>query len=173
MVSLLRVAGVVTCIATLASPLASQRTAPATYAITNARLVPVSAPAIEQGTVVIRGGLIVAVGATVAVPADARVIDGTGLTIYPGLIDGFGTLGMPSATPAPAGAAAPGGGGGRGGGGAAAAEARMFAAFFSYPRKPRTKSSIPASVAASAILTSLPRASCAMLAHTICPHGQI
>lgn len=123
MVSLLRVAGVVTCIATLASPLASQRTAPATYAITNARLVPVSAPAIEQGTVVIRGGLIVAVGATVAVPADARVIDGTGLTIYPGLIDGFGTLGMPSATPAPAGAAAPGGGGGRGGGGAAAPRA--------------------------------------------------
>lgn len=122
MVSLLRVAGVVTCVATIASPLSAQRTAPATYAITNARLVPVSAPAIEQGTVVIRGGLIVAVGATVAVPADARVIDGTGLTIYPGLIDGFGTLGLPSATP-PAAGAAPGGGGGRGSGGAAAPRA--------------------------------------------------
>lgn len=122
MVSLLRVAGVVTCVATIASPLSAQRTVPATYAITNARLVPVSAPVIEQGTVVIRGGLIVAVGATVAVPADARVIDGTGLTVYPGLIDGFGTLGMPSATPAAAGAA-PGGGGGRGGGGAAAPRA--------------------------------------------------
>lgn len=123
MVSLLRVAGVVTCVATIASPLSAQRTAPATYAITNARLVPVSAPAIEQGTVVIRGGLIVAVGATVAVPADARVIDGTGLTIYPGLIDGFGTLGLPSATPPAAGAAPGGGGGGRGGGGAAAPRA--------------------------------------------------
>lgn len=122
MVSLLRVAGVVTCVATIAPPLSAQRTAPATYAITNARLVPVSAPAIEQGTVVIRGGLIVAVGATVAVPADARVIDGTGLTIYPGLIDGFGTLGLPSATP-PAAGAAPGGGGGRGSGGAAAPRA--------------------------------------------------
>ncbi len=119
MVSLLRVAGVVTCVATIASPLTAQRTAPATFAITNARLVPVSAPVIESGTVVIRGGLIVAVGATVAVPADARVIDGTGLTVYPGLIDGFGTLGLPSA--APAAAAGGGGGGGRGGGGGAAA----------------------------------------------------
>ena len=123
MVSLLRVAGVVTCVATIASPLSAQRTASAAYAITNARLVPVSSPVIEQGTVVIRGGLIVAVGATVAVPADARVIDGTGLTIYPGLIDGFGTLGLPTATPAAAGAGGPGGGGGRGGGGAAAPRA--------------------------------------------------
>ncbi|MBP6444089.1 MAG: amidohydrolase family protein [Gemmatimonadales bacterium] len=124
MVSLLRVAGVVTCVATIASPLSAQRNAPAAYAITNARLVPVSSPAIDQGTVVIRGGLIVAVGATVAVPADARVIDGTGLTVYPGLIDGFGTLGLPSATPAAGGGAAPpGGGGGRGGGGAAAPRA--------------------------------------------------
>jgi|CXWL01.1.fsa_nt_gi hypothetical protein len=122
MVSLLRVAGVVTCVATIASPLAAQRTVPAPYAITNARLVQGSAPTIEQGTVVIRGGLIVAVGATVAVPADARVIDGTGLTVYPGLIDGFGTLGMPTAAPAAAGAG-PGGGGGRGGGGAAAPRA--------------------------------------------------
>jgi len=118
MVPLLRLAGAATGLALVAMPLAAQRSAPATYAITNARLVPVASPAIERGTVVIRGGLIVALGATVAVPADARVIDGTGLTVYPGLIDAFGTLGLPSAAPN---AVAAGGRGGAGGGGGAPA----------------------------------------------------
>jgi imidazolonepropionase-like amidohydrolase len=115
MVSLLRSAGAVAGLAFLALPLAAQRSAPATYAITNARLVPVTAPAIEGGTLVIRNGLIVALGASVAVPADARVIDGTGLTVYPGFIDAYGTLGLPSAAPAAAGGGGRGGGGGGGG----------------------------------------------------------
>jgi len=95
----------------LAAQLASRRSVPATYAITNARLVPVSSPAIEKGTIVVRDGLIAAIGANVSVPADARVIDGTGLTVYPGLIDAYGSLGVANA-PAPG-----AGGGGRGGGG--------------------------------------------------------
>src|SRR5215207_8265772 len=57
------------------------------YAITNARVVTVSGAPIERGTVVIRDGLIAAVGANVTAPPDARTIDGTGLTVYPGLID--------------------------------------------------------------------------------------
>ncbi|NBR68131.1 MAG: amidohydrolase, partial [Actinobacteria bacterium] len=69
---------------TLAAPLAAQRVTPGTYAITNARIVPVAGPAIEKGTLVVRDGLIAAVGATVTPPADARVVDGSGLTIYPG-----------------------------------------------------------------------------------------
>jgi imidazolonepropionase-like amidohydrolase len=73
----------------------AQRNAIETYAITNARIVPVSGAVIERGTVVIRNGLIAAVGAQVTAPADARVIDGTGLTIYPGLIDANTTLGIP------------------------------------------------------------------------------
>lgn len=73
----------------------AQTSAIETYAITNARIVPVSGAPIERGTVVIRRGLITAVGAQVAAPADARVIDGTGLTIYPGLIDANTTLGIP------------------------------------------------------------------------------
>jgi len=73
-----------------------------TYALTNARIFPVSGPVIERGTVIIRNGLIAAVGANVAAPADARVIDGTGLTIYPGLIDANTTLGIPRPTPSPA-----------------------------------------------------------------------
>ena len=63
----------------------AQRSAIDTYAITNARIVTVSGPTIERGTVVIRDGLIAAVGPSVTPPADARVIDGNGLTVYPGL----------------------------------------------------------------------------------------
>src|SRR5437763_16293685 len=71
------------------------------YAITNARIVTVSGPTIERGTVVIRDGLIASVGASVAAPPDARVIDGTGLTVYPGIIDANTTLGIPRPTPTP------------------------------------------------------------------------
>ena len=77
-----------------AVPLVAQKHVPATYAITGARIVPVSGPVIEKGTIVIRDGVITAVGATVACPADARIIDGTGLTVYPGLIDAYGSLGQ-------------------------------------------------------------------------------
>ena len=79
----------------------AQRNAVETYAITNARILPASGATIERGTVVIRDGLIAAVGASVSVPADARVIDGTGLTIYPGLIDSYTNLALPEAAPSP------------------------------------------------------------------------
>jgi imidazolonepropionase-like amidohydrolase len=73
----------------------SERAVPGTYAITNARIVPVSGPTIDRGTIVIRNGLITAVGATAAAPADARIVDGTGLTVYPGLIDALSNIGIP------------------------------------------------------------------------------
>ena len=88
------------------------RNVPDVYAITNARIVPVSSPAIERGTVVIRNGLIAAVGASASVPADATVIDGSGLTVYPGLFDANSTVGLQ--------APAETGRGGRGGRGAPA-----------------------------------------------------
>ena len=88
----------------------AQRSAIDTYAITNARLVTVSGPVIERGTVVIRNGLIAAAGANVNAPPDARVIDGTGLTVYPGLIDSYTDLGLPESSPSPS--PSPGGGGG-------------------------------------------------------------
>lgn len=88
-----------------------QRSAIDTYAITNARIVTVSGPTIERGTVVVRDGLIANVGEQVSAPADARVIDGTGLTIYPGLIDANTSLGIPEPSPSPSPA-----GGGAGGG---------------------------------------------------------
>ncbi len=70
-----------------------------TFAITNARIITVSGAAIEKGAVVVRNGLIEAVGANSKIPADARMIDGTGLTIYPGFIDANTSLGLPAATP--------------------------------------------------------------------------
>jgi imidazolonepropionase-like amidohydrolase len=88
-------------------PLKAQRSAIDTYAITNARIVTVSGPVIERGTVVIRNGLIAAAGANVSAPPDARVIDGAGLTVYPGLIDSYTNLGLPEPAPSPS----PGGGG--------------------------------------------------------------
>ena len=81
---------------------------PPYYAIQGARIVPVSGPVIESGTVVVANGLIQAVGANVTVPPEAWVIDGSGLTVYPGLIDALTTLGLSTEQPA------------RGGGGAGA-----------------------------------------------------
>lgn len=79
-----------------------------TFAITNARIVPVSGAIIDRGTVIVRDGLIQAVGAGVPVPADAQVIDATGLTVFPGFFDANSTAGIPAAQPQQR---APGGGG--------------------------------------------------------------
>ncbi|HSG80920.1 MAG TPA: amidohydrolase, partial [Gemmatimonadota bacterium] len=68
---------------------------PPYYAVTNARIVTVSGSIIEGGTVVIANGLIAAVGTNVTVPPEAWVIDGEGLTVYPGLIDGLTDVGLP------------------------------------------------------------------------------
>lgn len=64
------------------------------YAIRNARIVTVSGPDIENGTIVIRDGKIEAVGANVAVLAGARVIEARGLSVYPGMIDAGTAMGL-------------------------------------------------------------------------------
>ena len=60
---------------------------PNVYAIRGARIVTAAGATIESGTIVVRHGLIDAVGPSVTPPSDADVIDGSGLTVYPGLID--------------------------------------------------------------------------------------
>ncbi len=70
-----------------------------TYAITNAEIVTVSGPNLSNATIVIRDGLIESVGANVKVPADAKVFDGKGLTVYPGFFDTNTELGIPKAAP--------------------------------------------------------------------------
>jgi imidazolonepropionase-like amidohydrolase len=98
------------------SPLArAQGGEPQYFAIRGARVVPVSGPPIEDATVVVARGVILAVGGKdVAIPADAWVLEGKGLTVYPGLFDAFTDVGIPSAAPAQG-----EGGGQRGGGGGA------------------------------------------------------
>jgi hypothetical protein len=93
---------------------------PPFFAIKGARIVPVSGPPIANGTIVISKGVIQAVGANVSIPAEARVIDGTGMTIYPGLIDAGTDVGLGAPVVAAAAAGGRGGGGGGGGRGAAA-----------------------------------------------------
>jgi imidazolonepropionase-like amidohydrolase len=70
------------------------------YAIQGARIVPVSGTVIDNGTIVFRDGVIVAVGANVTVPGGAQVLAGKGLTVYPGLIDMGSTAGL-ALPPAP------------------------------------------------------------------------
>ncbi|HZS47945.1 MAG TPA: hypothetical protein VFC63_22940, partial [Blastocatellia bacterium] len=76
------------------TPFARQKSGQA-YAIKGAQIVTVSGQVISSGNIIFRNGLITAVGANANIPADARVIDGSGLTVYPGLIDAFTNLGLP------------------------------------------------------------------------------
>jgi imidazolonepropionase-like amidohydrolase len=63
-------------------------------AIRGGKLLTVSHGVIDHGVLVIANGKIAAVGASVAIPKDARVIDATGMTVYPGLIDSESYLGL-------------------------------------------------------------------------------
>jgi imidazolonepropionase-like amidohydrolase len=65
-----------------------------TIAIRNATIVPVSSAIIPNGTIVFSNGVITAVGASALIPANATVIDGTGLFVYPGLIDAGSHVGL-------------------------------------------------------------------------------
>ncbi|MBL8998250.1 MAG: amidohydrolase family protein [Gemmatimonadales bacterium] len=49
---------------------------------------------IENGTIVLDGGRIRAIGKDLAIPAGAKVVDLTGKHIYPGLIDAYSTVGI-------------------------------------------------------------------------------
>lgn len=73
---------------------------PQYFAIRGAKVFPVSGPPIEGATVVVSRGIITAVGKDAAPPPEAWVIDGKGLNVYPGLVDAFTDVGIPSATPA-------------------------------------------------------------------------
>jgi imidazolonepropionase-like amidohydrolase len=68
--------------------------APGVYVIRNARIVTVSGPEIESGTIVVRDGKIEAVGASATAPAGAEVIDARGLIVYPGMIDAGTSMGL-------------------------------------------------------------------------------
>jgi imidazolonepropionase-like amidohydrolase len=83
------------CIAALlALALAPSARAQEAYAITGAKVYTLAGPPIENATVVIRDGKIVAVGADAKAPAGAKVIDAKGLEVYPGMFDPWSELGL-------------------------------------------------------------------------------
>ena len=69
-----------------------------TVALVGGTVHPVSSPVIDKGTVVIADGRIVAVGADVAVPTDARRIDVSGRHVYPALFAPATALGLSEIT---------------------------------------------------------------------------
>lgn len=68
---------------------------PHVYAITGATVLVAPGETLEAATVVIRDGLIEAVGTEVAPPADAEIIDGEGLVVHAGFIDAYSHVGLP------------------------------------------------------------------------------
>ncbi len=74
--------------------LAASSAAAQTIAITGGKVFPVSGAPIENGTVLISGGKIVAVGANVTIPAGAQRVDATGKWVTPGLVNGNTQLGL-------------------------------------------------------------------------------
>jgi imidazolonepropionase-like amidohydrolase len=71
---------------TLACVVVLRADSPNVFAIRGARVV-TGATTLESATVVVRRGTIESVGVSVTVPGDAEIIEGSGLTVYPGLID--------------------------------------------------------------------------------------
>ena len=91
------------CAALVGSPrAAAQGGEPQYFAIRGATVVPVSGPRLENATVIISRGVIKAVSKDATIPDEAWVIEGKGLIVYPGLIDSFTDVGIPT-TPAPSG----------------------------------------------------------------------
>ena len=64
------------------------------YAIVNATIIPVTSDIIENGTLLIKGDQIVALGRNVDIPPEAKQIDCSGLYVYPGMINAISTLGL-------------------------------------------------------------------------------
>ncbi|HSL81289.1 MAG TPA: hypothetical protein VLF66_00850, partial [Thermoanaerobaculia bacterium] len=94
--AVLRAPAVAGCLALLAAAGAPALAAPppppgplGVHALTGARIVTAPGAAIESGTVVIRDGVIEAVGTGVEPPPDARVWELEGATVYAGLIEPF------------------------------------------------------------------------------------
>ena len=75
--------------ALVGAPLAAQ-----TIAITGGTVYPVSGPKLENATVLMRDGKIVAVGTNITIPAGAQRIDATGKWVTPGLVNAYTQLGV-------------------------------------------------------------------------------
>jgi imidazolonepropionase-like amidohydrolase len=65
-----------------------------TTLIRNATILTAAGPTITNGSVLLRDGKIAEIGTTIAAPADAVIVDGTGKYVTPGVIDTHSHLGV-------------------------------------------------------------------------------
>lgn len=76
----------------------AQERDPSLIAIKDANIIPVVGEHIPEGTILIKDGLIEAVGKNLAIPKGAKIINAQGLFAYPGMIDGLCYLGLQEIT---------------------------------------------------------------------------
>lgn len=81
-------------LAAMSVVLVSTTHAQETVAITGGTIYPVSGPKITNATIILSDGVITAIGANVAIPANARRIDAAGKWITPGLVSPVTSLGV-------------------------------------------------------------------------------
>ena len=81
-------------LAMLPAPAGAGAAAEPVTAIQGAKIYTLAGPPIENGTLIIRGARIAAVGQNLPIPGGAQVIKATGLEVYPGLIDSLSRLGL-------------------------------------------------------------------------------
>jgi imidazolonepropionase-like amidohydrolase len=90
----LRIAVIFAAVCALSGRAIAQSQPTNTYALTHAKIFTLVGSAIEDGTLLIRDGKIAAVGASLDIPADTKVIDAKGLQIYPGIFDSITQMGL-------------------------------------------------------------------------------
>jgi imidazolonepropionase-like amidohydrolase len=76
----------------------SAQPAPGPLVIAGAKVVTVSGAVLENASIIIQNGRIASVGSGLTAPAGARIIDGKGKTVYPGLFNALTTLGLAEVT---------------------------------------------------------------------------
>lgn len=87
-------ASLAACLLIVSPALSASRALGQTILLENATVIPVSTKPIKKGGVLIKDGKIVKVAASIEAPFDAQVIDCTGKTIFPGMIDPHTWRGM-------------------------------------------------------------------------------
>lgn len=93
--NLLRHLAIAVSLATLSWPVSPANAQ--TIAVAGGKIIPVVGETIDQGTILIREGKIVAIGTEVEIPVDARVVDASGKVVMPGFIEAHSSEGMSQA----------------------------------------------------------------------------
>lgn len=74
---------------------------PGVFALRNATIALDAATTLDKASIVLRDGLVETAGVDIAIPADAEVIDASGLFVYPGFVDALATAGLGDTKRAP------------------------------------------------------------------------